>query len=273
MRYTLNTLGAPGWSLEVTAREAARYGYAGVDLRLLDGEVVSLELVRAQRARLRTLFPPDRLPITVLGTSIRLVVADPALQEQVDRELAGWVELAAQLEIPIVRVFGGALPQGVDLDRAEALARQRLAEVADHAERRGVVVGLETHDDFSSAAPVARILAGVPGRGVGAVWDMFHTHRTGERPAEVLSLLGDRLVNVHLKDARRTSDGWQLVLLGDGELPVRDALQGLHDRTYTGAISVEWEKRWHPELAEPEVAYPQHLAVLHRYERELSLTP
>ncbi|MBV9357121.1 MAG: sugar phosphate isomerase/epimerase [Chloroflexi bacterium] len=273
MRYTLNTLGAPGWSLEVTAREAARYGYEGVDLRLLDGEVVSLDLVRSQRQRLRRLFPRNRLPITVLGTSVRLVVADPTLQEQVDRELAEWVELAADLEIPIVRVFGGALPEGVDLDRAETLARERLAQVSEHAARHGVVVGLETHDDFSSAAPVARILASVPGGGVGAVWDMFHTHRMGEHPFQVLSLLGDRLVNVHLKDARRTSDGWQLVLLGEGEVPIPDALRGLLEHGYVGAISVEWEKRWHPELAEPEIAYPQHLALLRSYERELSLTP
>ena len=89
----------------------------------------------------------------------------------------------------------------------------------------------------------------------------------------MLSLLGDRLVNVHLKDARRTPDGWQLVLLGEGELPIQSALQRLQERRYPGAISVEWEKRWHPELAEPEIAYPQHLALLHRYERDLSLTP
>ena len=47
MKFTLNTLGAPDWSLEETARNARAYGYAGVDLRLLDGEVVSLEIGRA----------------------------------------------------------------------------------------------------------------------------------------------------------------------------------------------------------------------------------
>jgi fatty-acyl-CoA synthase len=31
---------------------------------------------------------------------------------------------------------------------------------------------------------------------------------------------------------------------------------------YQGWISVEWEKRWHPEIAEPKVALPQHLKVL-----------
>ena len=31
---------------------------------------------------------------------------------------------------------------------------------------------------------------------------------------------------------------------------------------YRHWISVEWEKRWHPEIEEPEVALPQHLDLL-----------
>ena len=53
MKFTLNTLGAPAWSLEDAARNARAYGYAGVDLRLIDGEVISLESVRANRDRLQ----------------------------------------------------------------------------------------------------------------------------------------------------------------------------------------------------------------------------
>jgi hypothetical protein len=30
-------------------------------------------------------------------------------------------------------------------------------------------------------------------------------------------------------------------------------------------ISVEWEKRWHPEIEEPEVALPRYLDVLTRW--------
>jgi len=36
----------------------------------------------------------------------------------------------------------------------------------------------------------------------------------------------------------------------------------LAEAGYQGFISVEWEKRWHPEIEEPEIALPQHLAVL-----------
>src|SRR5437667_9862219 len=76
MKFTLNTLGAPNWDLEETARNARAYGYDGVDLRLLDGEVISLESVRANRARIRSLFPKDELPVAVLATSVRLATAE-----------------------------------------------------------------------------------------------------------------------------------------------------------------------------------------------------
>jgi sugar phosphate isomerase/epimerase len=77
------------------------------------------------------------------------------------------------------------------------------------------------------------------------------------------------VVNVHLKDARRSTDGWQLVLLAEGEVPVKDGLRLLKQRGYDDFISVEWEKKWHPEIADPEVAFPQHLSLLQQYVREL----
>ncbi len=70
-------------------------------------------------------------------------------------------------------------------------------------------------------------------------------------------------------DARRAGGDWQLVLLGEGDIPVRDGLRLLQQRGYQDFISVEWEKKWHPEIEEPEVAFPQHLAVLKTYVSEL----
>jgi fatty-acyl-CoA synthase len=98
---------------------------------------------------------------------------------------------------------------------------------------------------------------------------MWHTNRVGESPAEALKELDGRVINVHLKDARRTTDGWQLVLLGEGDIPVKDGLRLLHDAGYGDFVSVEWEKKWHPEIPDPEVAFPQHMAVLRGYVREL----
>jgi sugar phosphate isomerase/epimerase len=270
MKFTLNTLGAPGWTLEQAARNARAYGYAGVDLRLIDGDVISLESVRANRARLRALFPAAELPIPVLATSVRLASPDPAVQRETHAEVGAWIDLAAELGVPVIRVYGGVRAEGFDVDAAVQVVAEALARIAPVAERAGVAVGVETHDDFSSAAVLARAVDQVPNRAVGAVWDMYHTALMGETPAEALDCLGERVLNVHLKDARRKPDGWQLLLLGKGEIPVKDALRLLLARGYDQYISVEWEKKWHPELDEPEVAFPQHLQLLRDYVRELS---
>ncbi len=269
MKFTLNTLGAPNWDLEETARNARAYGYAGVDLRLLDGEVISLESVRANRDRLRALFPKNELPLAVLATSVRLATADPNVRQKTLDEARAWIDLAAQLDVPVIRYFAARTPPELDLERSIQAVGEMLAQLSDHATAAGIKIGVETHDEFASSTTVARALALAPSPAVGAIWDLFHTARMGETPAQALDTLGDRVLNVHLKDGRRAADGWQLVLLGEGEIPVKDALHLLKERGYVDFISVEWEKKWHPELAEPEVAYPQHLALLRDYVREI----
>jgi len=110
---------------------------------------------------------------------------------------------------------------------------------------------------------VARVLARVPSPHVGAVWDMLHTHRMGETPEQVCEAIGPRILNVHVKDARRVPDdeGWQRVLLGEGAVPAREAIGVLRRGGYEGWLVVEWE-RWHPELEDLDVALAHEVAVL-----------
>src|ERR1700682_6017778 len=173
MKFTLNTLDAPEWDLEETARNARAYGYAGVDLRLLDGEVISLDSVRANRDRLRTLFPADELPLTVLATSVRLATADPAVRPTPPAGGRAWIDLAAEPGLPVIRYFAARNPPELDLERSIQAVGEMLAQVADHAAQAGVKVGVETHDEFAHASIVARALALAPSPAVGAIWDMY----------------------------------------------------------------------------------------------------
>jgi fatty-acyl-CoA synthase len=269
VKFTLNTLGAPNWDLEKTARNARAYGYDGVDLRLLDGEVITLESVRTNKDRLKRLFPPDELPLAVLATSVRLATRDAVVRQETLKEGNQWIDLAADLKVPVIRFFAARNPPELDLEASIQAVGKMLALLGDHAAQAGVKIGVETHDEFASARTVGEALKVAPSQAVGAIWDMWHTNRVGESPEQALSALGDRVINVHLKDARRTQDGWQLLLLGEGDIPVKEGLRLLKQRGYGDFISVEWEKKWHPEIQEPEVAFPQHIAVLRDYVREL----
>lgn len=154
-----------------------------------------------------------------------------------------------------MRVFGGESPDLDDVAR-------RLEPALDVARAFGVTVALETHDAFSSAVLVGRLLDRVKDPAFAAVWDVHHPHRVGESPETVLAALGSRIELVHVKDAR--ADG-SLVPLGKGDVPVRESLALLHAAGYDGWLTVEWEKRWHPELAEPEIALPREVETLRRW--------
>ena len=59
-----------------------------------------------------------------------------------------------------------------------------------------------------------------------------------------------------------TSVPWRPVLTGSGDFPAARVLALLKHASYERFVSVEWEKRWHPEIEDPEVALPQHLDLL-----------
>src|SRR6185503_11265691 len=84
----------------------------------------------------------------------------------------------------------------------------------------------------------------------------------GETPAEGLAVLGDRARHVHLKDVARDpgeARGWAPRLPGGGEFGPGEVLALLRASGYDRWVSFEWEKRWHPALAEPEAALPYFL--------------
>jgi sugar phosphate isomerase/epimerase len=257
-RIAFSTLAFPDASLASAVSLGRRWGYAGVELRLIDGELIDPRMPAAARAEVKRTVTAAGLPVVAVDSSIRLTGEDPG------PDLRRFLELASDWEAPLVRVFGGALAAG-RTERQEQLgaAARVLESCVPLARRLGVAIGVETHDDFSASSVVASLLALTDPDWVGAVWDSHHPFRVGESPAEVYANLGRRILLAQVKDARRRPGGdWELVLLGEGEVPVRQMLGLLAAGGYQGWISVEWEKRWHPEIAAPEVALPQHLRVL-----------
>jgi sugar phosphate isomerase/epimerase len=267
-RIAFSTLAFPDADLATAVSLGRSWGYAGVELRLIDGELIDPAMLPGARAQVKRTLAAAGLPAVAVDTSIQLTGEHPGTS------LRQFLELASDWEAPLVRVFGGALPGDGPARRAQLEAAARVLEAAaPAAERLGVAIGVETHDAFSASAVLAELLALVDSTAVGAVWDSHHPHRMGERAADVWANLGRRILLAQVKDARPDSaraDGWQLVPLGEGEVPVRDMLALLSAGGYQGWVSVEWEKRWHPEIAEPELALPQHLAVLDTWLREIS---
>ena len=158
------------------------------------------------------------------------------------------------------------MPRGPARNDGLKRAAELLARAVPVAAAYGVRLAVETHDDLSSAHTMADLLA-YAGGSAGAVYDSHHPHRMNERPGEVLAVLGDYLWHVQVKDARRLEghDRWQLVPLGQGEVPVRELVSLLPGAGYEGWVSLEFERKRHPELAPADIALPPQVALLREW--------
>jgi sugar phosphate isomerase/epimerase len=261
-----STLGCPDWTLERAAEEAVKHGYVGLEVRVLDGQIIPPNLDEGQQQRIRKLMADTGLVIVGLGASTRFSAPDADARQAQEDQLRQYLRLARALDVPMVRTFGGDVAPGHTIDETIDWLAASLANVMDEAEAQGVTVLLETHDAFCRGQEVARVLAKVDHPRLKAVWDVHHPYRKGESIEETWQFIGARTAHVHIKDARLKPDGdWQLVLLGEGEVPNKAVVDLLIREGYNGYLSVEWEKKWHPEIEEPEVALPQHAAVLREW--------
>src|SRR5260370_3420902 len=132
VKLAFSTLACPTWPLDRVVEAALEYGYQGVELRLIDGELIDAAMPAAERKRVRRTFKQAGLPIVALDTSVRIAAAHDA-RSALD-ELLPMLELASEWESPLVRVFGGEWDAGRSRDEALGQARHVLDEAAVKAE-------------------------------------------------------------------------------------------------------------------------------------------
>lgn len=264
MQLAFSTLGAPDWDLEALTSRAARYGYDGIDFRgyLEDIDVTTRHEFTDHAGDTAAMFEAAGLEVSAVSTSIGLCKPDDREENVAEAERS--IEVANAVGAEYLRVFGFG-----DLD---AHSREELADIA--ARTMDDVLALEgaedltwmveTHDNWIDSADCRLLLDRIDAPNVGALWDMGHTPRVGdESPEETIETLGDSIVYTHLKDAVHEPDhpdamdsGWRYVTPGEGELPLEEALRALDARGYDGWVTLEHEKRWHPELPDADAILP-----------------
>lgn len=265
-RLMFSTLGCPDWTLEQAADAAVAHGYGGLEIRLLDAEIIPADLSAEQRRRVRNVMRQRDLRLIGIGASTRFTSSDAATRKNMESELRAYLDLAVELDCPFVRTFGGDIDPGSSMQDGIDRLAECLNSLSPAAENSGVTILLETHDAFCKGRDVAAALRQVPSSHVKAVWDTHHPWRMGESVQETWNQIGDRVAHVHLKDARHAEDGsFELALMGEGQVPNREIVELLESKGYAGCYSAEWEKKWHPHIEEPEIALPQHARVIREW--------
>lgn len=247
MRLAFSTLGVPGMPISEVARLASGNGYHGVELRAHPEEPVHPGLSLNERVEVVEQLKAAGVEIlTVAGYA---KAAAPGDDEPVITEIRALLELARDLGASYVRVFPGGGDSGTA--EADATAVRRLSAAASPASDMGARVLLETHDSHRTGEDAARVLNSVGSTSVGALWDVMHTWRGGEDPAETLRQLAPHLGYVQVKDIASAEDTTPLAP-GAGVLPLAEVIELLTRAGWDGWLCWEYEKRWYPQV--PDLA-------------------
>jgi sugar phosphate isomerase/epimerase len=256
---SFSTLGCPEWSFEKILDFAVTNNYNGIELR---GIQKQLDLTKCAAfeskekiKRTKQIIDQKGLRIVDLGSSTELHHVEKATREKNIDEGKRFIELAAQINCPFIRVFPNNLPKTEERGKIIDLIIEGLTELGNFAKQSNVTVLLETHGDAVKTDELKKIMEATINNNTGLVWDIVNMWTvTKESPTLVFDQLKKYIRHTHLKDCKIVDGKINYVLFGTGEAPIFEAIDILYNSGYKGYYSFEWEKLWHPEIAEPEIA-------------------
>jgi len=264
-----STLGCPKWDWLTILDAAAANNFAALELRGLQGTLdltTRPEFGPARIEQSKRELAARRLRVVCLGSSARMHEMERDKREAQLDEGRRFIDLAQKLGAPYVRVFGDKYVEGVPRAAMIEHVASGLRLLGDYARPRRVTVLIESHGDFTDSRSLAQILRQARSPGVALLWDAHHTYAAArEEPEHTFRQLASYIRHTHLKDSRPDGAGRRYVLTGEGDVPVERQVRVLARGGYRGFYSFEWEKMWHPEIEEPEVAIPHYAKAVGRY--------
>ncbi|MEZ5351520.1 MAG: sugar phosphate isomerase/epimerase family protein [Bryobacteraceae bacterium] len=130
--------------------------------------------------------------VTITGTGVRndFALTDASSRRGHIQLVKDWVDVAAKLGSDMVRVFAGReVPKGFTFDQVLEWMVPAFQECAKYGAERGVIVGLQHHDDFlKTAAETIRVVKAVNSDWFSVILDVGSL-RQGDPYAEIETLL------------------------------------------------------------------------------------
>ncbi len=130
--------------------------------------------------------------VTITGTGVRndFALTDPSSRRGHIQLVKDWVDVAAKLGSDMVRVFAGKeLPKGYTFDQVLAWMVPAFQECAEYGAKRGVIIGLQHHDDYlKTADETIRVVNLVKSDWFSVILDVGSL-RQGDPYAEIEKLL------------------------------------------------------------------------------------
>lgn len=216
---------------------AAEIGLDGVELTAyyFPGEITPAYLNRLKRKAFL-------LGLDISGTAVGSHFCSPPgeARERNVSQIKQWVDHAAALGAPCIRVFGGNVPREASLEQAQRWTIECIEECCDYSATRGVFLALENHGGITaSPKEMLPIVRGVKSEWFGLNLDTGN-FRTADPYADIATM-APYAVTTHIKTevVGRPADFKRIIEI-------------MRSVGYRGYLSLEYEAKEDPRTAVPK---------------------
>lgn len=257
MKLAFSTLGCPGWSWDEIFATAKDLGMDGIEIRGIENEMYAPRATPFLHLEETTnRLKKSNLEISMLTSGACL--SNDANSEEMINEAKEYIDLAEKIGCKYIRVFCSTKPypeENTDLETC----KKNYQIVCDYAKTKGVYPLIETNGLLANSKTLASFIKYVDRENAFVLWDIHHPFRFfNESPEQTLINLDGFVKYVHVKDSIMSEGKVIYKMMGHGDIPLLDTLKQLKINNYDGFISLEWVKRWCPDLEEPGIVFSHY---------------
>ena len=186
--------------------------------------------------------------VTISGTAVGNTFTHPEGKNR-EREIAlvkKWIDNAAVMGAPHIRIFAGSAPRGVNRNEAKAFCISAIEECGKLAAEKGVFMGIENHggivEEPKELLDIVRTVK-TPWVGINLDTGNFHT----DDPYRDLELCAPYAVNVQIKSEVRRRRG------ETEPADLKRMIGILRKANYQGFVALEYEAQPDPWQEVPKL--------------------
>ncbi len=244
MKLGYSTWGMPTVPIDTAISHLAQLGFDGIELTIIPRFTTELSKLDAgERKRIASLLKRHNLALPAIAAHSSLLETDPEAHAKNMWRLKGGVDLAVDLaqdgELPAVNTTPGGKPDMWDTQK-EFLA-ERVGELVDYGESRGVTIAMEPHIGAIIDTPdkVLELLEIVNSPYLKVNFDISHFDIVGMSTHDTVSALASVSAHTHVKDQRGIHPDFEFLIPGEGTFDYVDYLKQMQAHGYDGFITAE----------------------------------
>ena len=261
MKLAFSTVGCPDWTFEEIFASAKDFGYDAIEITGIGNEIYAPKLKIFSDSNITsTVEKLKNSGLTISMFASNAVIGSPEATQEAKKEAFDYIDLAYKANAPFVRILISPRPEADKIDTYSAVSAY--SEICDYAKNKKITPLIETNGVFADSKILAEFMGKIECENKGVLWDINHPCRFfGEKPEYTFGNIGKYVKYMHIKDSVYNTNAKKIEyrMVGHGDLPIFDIVKLVSANGYDGVLSLEWTKRWQPELQEPGIVFSHYV--------------